>query len=110
MHDEPARKRDDGEDEPRPEGAEPSPDKQARQREHARNHPVRVAILALLSKYAKREGLTTSEVREHLPESEDRPLSAVAYHLRVLLGAKLVTATDTPGAASGSIERVWALP
>lgn len=104
--DEAQRRREEAEGKPKPEGDE----KMARQVEQARNHPVRVAILAMLAKYAKREGLTTCQVREHLPESEDRPLSAVAYHLRVLLGAKLVTATDTPGATGGSIEKVWALP
>lgn len=116
MYDESARRRDDGEAQRRTgeaEGTESSDEAAlARRVEQARSHPVRVAILATLAKYAKRKGLTTSQVREHLPEPDDgpRPLSVVAYHLRVLLGVELVTAADTPGPSSGGIEKVWALP
>jgi DNA-binding transcriptional ArsR family regulator len=96
------------------ERAEPADDKGAlaKRNEQARSHPVRVAILATLAKHAKREGLTGRQVHEHLPEPDGgpRPLSAVVYHLRVLLGVELVTATDTPGATGGAIEKVWALP
>ena len=111
MYDESARKRDDGEAEPSRENPEPLPDRLARKREHARSHPLRVAILAMLAKYAKRDGLTTRQVGKHLPEPEDgpRPLSVVAYHLRVLLTAKLVETTDTPGESGGAIEKAWTL-
>jgi hypothetical protein len=70
---------------------------------------VRVAILTTL---AERGALTSCEVLEHMPEPDDgpRPLSAIVYHLRVLLGVELVTATDDPDASSGAIETVWALP
>lgn len=117
MFEESARERDEREAQRRTEeaeGAKPADDETAlaKRIEQARSHPVRVAILATLAKYAKREGLTSRQVREHLPEPDDgpRPLSAVVYHLRVLLGVELVTATETPGPSSGSIERVWALP
>jgi DNA-binding transcriptional ArsR family regulator len=73
------------------------------------NHPIRVAILATLS---ERGGLTSCELLEHMPEADDRPqpLSAIVYHLRVLLGVGLVTATDNPDSPRGTIEKVWALP
>lgn len=116
MYDESARKGDDGEAQRRTgeaEGTEPSDEAALAKRvEQARSHPVRVAILATLAKYAKREGLTTSQVREQLPEPDDgpRPLSVVACHLRVLLGVELVTARDNPESPRGAIEKVWALP
>lgn len=75
MFEEHARKRDDGEAQRRTEeaeGTEPSDEAALAKRvEAARSHPVRVAILATLAKYAKREGLTTMQVREHLPEPDD---------------------------------------
>jgi DNA-binding transcriptional ArsR family regulator len=116
MFEEHARERDEEEAQRRTEEAErakPDDDEALAKRvEQARSHPVRVAILATLAKHAKREGLTSRQVGEHLPEPDDgpRPLSAVVYHLRVLLGVELVTATDTPGAGRGTIEKVWALP
>ena len=98
MHDESERKAGDGE-------------ALAKRAEQAPSHPARAAILARLAKYAKRKGLTSRQVREHLPESDDgpRPLSVVVYHLRVLLGVELVTATDSPDSPRGTIEKVWAL-
>lgn len=105
-----APRREDGEDDPRRE--ESAAGKPARARERARSHPVRAAILALLSRYADgRAAPTTREVAEQLPEFEDgaRPLSAVAYHLRVLAGVGLVTASDNPDAPDGRLEKVWAL-
>jgi hypothetical protein len=80
--------------------------------EQARSHPVRAAILASLAEPANRDGLTSVDVGDHLPEPDDgpRPLSAIVYHLRVLLGVELVTATDNPDAPGGRLETVWALP
>ena len=77
----------------------------AKRVEQARSHPVRVTILATLAKHAKREGLTSRQVRAHLPEPDDgrRPLSVVVYHLRVLGDAELVKATGPES------EREWAL-
>ena len=54
--------------------------------ERAREHPVRVSILAVLSKDG--DGLTAEQVRDELPG--DRPPGAVAYHLKVLRGADLL--------------------
>ncbi len=68
-------------------------------RERAREHPVREAILATLS--SDGEGVTTSQLRERLPD--DRPLSVVAYHLHVLADADLVEASGP------ETEREWAL-
>lgn len=58
--------------------------------ERARRHPVRAAILALLD--GEGDGLTAQQVRDRLPD--DRPLAALAYHLRVLVGVDLVRAGD----------------
>lgn len=106
MHDDPAGKHDE-ESQRRTEKSKRARAKGRQSRaDLIRQHPVRAAILAILDKHAKDEGLTMREVHEHL--SDDHPIAAVAYHLRVLLGAKLVKAIDNRG-ERGSIERVWAL-
>jgi DNA-binding transcriptional ArsR family regulator len=59
-----------------------------RERERARGNPTREAILDMLGAGE----LTTPEIRLRLPD--DRPLSAISYHLRILEQAKLVGCDD----------------
>ncbi len=57
----------------------PSPDHKETQ---MRSNPIRAAILKLLEDSPEPPGTTAEEVRAEL--QADAPLSAVAYHLRVL--------------------------
>lgn len=67
-----------------------------RKRERAGLHPIRMAILNLLSG-GKRE-LPATALCHELPDSP--PLSVVTYHLKVLLDAGLVNANGDDPAAS----------
>lgn len=60
-------------------------------REKALKHPMRVAIIDMLSS-ANGSGLTSVQIREHLPDLP--PLSEVAYHLGVLAEPGLVARDD----------------
>ena len=55
-------------------------------RERTHEHPLRVTLLDLL----RDDELAAPELRSRLPEKP--PLSAVAYHLRVLQEAEMVDA------------------
>lgn len=59
--------------------------------EQARAHPLRRAILALLTDHAALPALAVSRELSSAPS-----LSVVAYHLRVLCAAKLVKGSGDP--------------
>lgn len=120
MHDDDAARKRHGDDaqhrrEGKPEGGDPEPDQRAKEAEEAaearvieraRKHPARVAILSVLERHAEREALTTRQVREHL--DDDPSLATVAYHLLVLLQAKLVSGKRCDG-DRGTVGREWKL-
>lgn len=67
-----------------------------REKERAGLHPIRIAILDLLSGPGKRE-LPATAICHELPGSP--ALSVVAYHLKVLLDVGLVRANGNDPAA-----------
>jgi Fe2+ or Zn2+ uptake regulation protein len=67
----------------------------AREKERARLHPIRMAILNLLS--GRKRELPARALCHELPDSPS--LSLVAYHLKVLLDAGLVKANRNDPAA-----------